>query len=101
MDRHNLWKSVDNFKRKVFLKNEIKKSFLKSIKKNKYMSYLQRSKASFYLSSLPKTSTITYRNNRCYVTGRSQSVDKKTNMSRFEFRKRTYSSDLPGFKRAS
>ena len=65
------------------------------------MSYIQRYKASFYLSNLPKTSTLTYVNNRCYITGRSQSVDIKTKMSRFEFRKQIYSSYLPGYKRAS
>lgn len=101
MDRHNLWISIDNYKRKLYLKNEIKKKILKSIKKNKYMTYIQRYKASFYLSNLPKTATLTYVNNRCYITGRSQSVDIKTKMSRFEFRKQVYSSYLPGYKRAS
>lgn len=101
MDRHNLWKNVDNFKRKLFLKNEIKKQLLKSIKKNKYLSYLQRTKASFYISNLPRTATLTYATNRCYVSGRSQSVDRKTRLSRFKFRNHAYASDLPGLKRAS
>jgi len=101
MDRHELWQNVDNYKRKMFVKNEIKKQLLKSIKKNKYMTYMQRTRASFYLSNLPKIATITYVNNRCTVSGRSQSVDRKTRTSRFVFRQSMYKSDLPGFGRAS
>ena len=101
MDRHDLWRNVDIYKRKIFLKNEIKKSLLKSIKKNKYLSYMQRNKAAFYLANLPKISTISYVNNRCYLSGRSQAVDRKTRSSRFTFRSETYKSHLPGFRRAS
>lgn len=101
MDRHSLWKNIDNYKRKLFLKNEIKKKLLKAIKKNKYMTYAQRYKASFYLSNFPKIATITYSNNRCFISGRSQAVDRKTTTSRFEFRQFIYKSNLPGFRRAS
>jgi ribosomal protein S14 len=101
MDRHELWKSVDLYKRKLFIRNEIKKQLLKSIKKNKYATYLQRSRASFYLSNLPLTANLSVINNRCFVTGRSQSVDRKTRTSRFVFRNKVYQSDLPGFSRAS
>ncbi len=101
MDRHDLWKNVDSYKRKIFLKNEIKKQALKSIKKNHYLPYIYRNKAAFYLSNLPKIATISYLNNRCYVSGRSQSVDRKTRTSRFVFRSKIYASDLPGFRRAS
>ena len=85
----------------MYVKNEIKKQLLRSAKKNKYLTYLQRSRAAFHMSNLPKISTITYVNNRCSVSGRSQSVDRKTRTSRFVFRENMYKSDLPGFRRAS
>ena len=65
------------------------------------MTYAQRYRASFYLSNFPKISTISYVNNRSFITGRSQAVDRKTTTSRFEFRQIIYKSDLPGFRRAS
>ncbi len=65
------------------------------------MTYSQRYKASFYLSNFPKIATITYSNNRCFLSGRSQSVDRITSTSRFEFRQNIYKSYLPGFRRAS
>ena len=101
MDRHELWKSIDLYKRKLFIRNEIKKQLLKSIKKNKYATYLQRNRAAFYLSNLPTTANLSVTNNRCFITGRSQSVDRKTRTSRFVFRSKAYRSDLPGFSRAS
>lgn len=101
MSRHDLWCSIDHFKRKMFLKNELKKQLLKAAKRNKYMSYVQRNKAAFHLSNLPKVASKTVINNRCVISGRSQSVDKKTRLSRFVFREKTYKSHLPGFRRAS
>ena len=101
MDRHELWKNVDTYKRKIFLKNEIKKQLLKALKKNRYLSYMHRYKASYYLSNLPKIATVSYLNNRCYVSGRSQSIDRKTTTSRFIFRTQVYKSNFPGFRRSS
>jgi ribosomal protein S14 len=101
MDRHNLWISVDSYKRKIFLKNEIKKKLLKALIKSRYMTYIQRSKASFHITHLPKISSRTFTNNRCFVSGRSQAVDRKTRTSRFVFRKSAYDSHLPGLGRAS
>ena len=101
MSRHDLWRNMDHFKRKIFLKNELKKHLLRAVRFNRYMSYIQRNKAAFHLSNLPKISSKTVINNRCFVSGRSQAVDQKTRLSRFVFRQKTYRSHLPGFKRAS
>lgn len=101
MDRHNLWVSMDNYKRKIFIKQEIKKILLVSYKSSKKATYLNRYKASFYLSMLPRSSAKTRITNRCVFSGRVWAVNRKTNYSRFLFRDQAYNSNLPGFRRAS
>lgn len=101
MSRHNLWISVDNYKRKLFLKHEIKKQLLISNKKNKNSTYLARYKSSFYLSMLPQLSSKIQVNNRCVFTGRVWSVNRKTGYTRFVMRDESYKSNLPGIRRAS
>ena len=92
---------MDNYKRKVFLKNEIKRTILKSIKLNKKATYSSRYLASYYLSSSPRVSSRTNLVQRCNVSGRVWSVSKRTRTSRFVFRESVNNSLLPGFKRAS
>lgn len=101
MDRHTLWINVDNYKRKKFLKFEIKKNLLISIKKSKKISYLNRYKSAFYLSSITRSSSLTQINNRCSFSGRNRSVLKKTAYSRFYFRNESYEGNIPGCRRAS
>jgi len=101
MDRQTLWNSVDSYKRKIFLKNEIKRIVLKSISFNKYTSYSRRYLAKYFISTLPRFASITVVNNRCVYSGRSWGVNKKTGMSRFVHRNKVYSSDIPGCKKAS
>ena len=101
MDRHNLWNSIDNFKRQVFLKGELKKLILKSVKKSKSINYSRRYQASYYLSNLPRINSKVVLSNRCVVSGRIWSVNRRTKYSRFVFRKEVASSNLPGCKRAS
>jgi ribosomal protein S14 len=101
MDRHSLWKSLDHFKRKQFLKYEIKQLFLKSIKVNRYTSYSLRYKAVFYQSKFFKNKSRNKVKNLCIDSGRVKSVYKKTYFSRFRLRSHLYESNLPGFKRAS
>ena len=92
---------MDNYKRKIFLKNESKKILLKSIKKNKNVTYTKRHLSSFYISNLVRFSGQNYNVNRCVVSGRAWSVNRKTFTSRFVFRNKAYASLIPGCKRAS
>jgi ribosomal protein S14 len=39
--------------------------------------------------------------NRCYVSGRSWGVNKRTSTSRFVLRKKVYESLIPGCRRSS
>lgn len=70
MDRHDLWVSVDKYKRKLFLKHEIKKTLLIALKKSKKVNYLNRYRSSFYLSLSPQLSSRIQLRNRCVFTGR-------------------------------
>lgn len=101
MDRHNLWVSVDNYKRKAYLKYEIKKILLVSYKKSKKINYMTRYRAAFHLSMIPRSLSKTRLSNRCVFSGRVWSVNRKTNYSRFVFRDEAYKSNIPGFRRAS
>jgi len=92
---------VDNYKRQIFIKNEIKKSILKSVILNRNTSMHRRYLANFYLTRFPKISSRCYNVNRCVVSGRSTGINRKTSFSRFIFRTSAYSSLLPGFRRAS
>lgn len=101
MSRHKLWISVDNYKRVIFLKYEIKRKLLKSIKYNVYIPLYKRYLALYFMSKLPRFSSSIYSNNRCVETGRVWHNHSKTNLSRFNLRTKIYQSNLPGFKRAS
>jgi len=57
-------------KRKLFIKNEIKKQFLTSIKSSRIVPFNRRYQAAYYLSKLPKLSSITQVRNRCVLSGR-------------------------------
>ena len=101
MDRHNLWIAVDRYKRKIFLKKELKRLLLKSIKINKNATLSRRYLAAYLLSRQPRFSASTFSNNRCTISGRVWSVNGKTGYGRFVFRTKAYNSELPGFRRAS
>ena len=101
MSRHNLWISVDNYKRTVFLKSEFKKLILRSVRSNRKVPYAKRYQAAFYLSLLPRFSSRSVVRNRCSVSGRFWSLNRRTRYSRFVFRSEAYSSNIPGCARAS
>lgn len=71
MDRHNLWLSVDKYKRKLFIKKELKRLILKSIKVNKKCSLSRRYLAAYLLSKQPRFSALNFYNNRCTISGRA------------------------------
>jgi ribosomal protein S14 len=101
MTRHKLWIKLDNYKRHIFLKNEIKKKILKSIKVSKKVPYLLKYKASYYNTFLLKSTSKAFFVNRCVLSGRVWGVNKNSNYSRFIFRKKVYKTDIPGSKRSS
>lgn len=61
---------MDNYRRKLFLKNEIKKVLLKSIIKNQSLPRTYRYFALFNRSKLIRNSSSTQIQNRCVKTGR-------------------------------
>lgn len=101
MPRETQWKLVDNFKRKLFLKHEIKKIILKSILKNDNLPRTYRYFAFFNKSKLIRQSSISQQKNKCVKTGRRWYLVKNTKYSRFVFRIESYKGHLPGFSRAS
>ncbi len=101
MIRENRWKFIDIFRRKLFLKNELKKIILKSLIKNNNIPLSHRYYALYNKSKLYRFSSISQQKNKCVETGRIWSTVKKTNYSRFFFRTESNVGNLPGFKRAS
>jgi len=101
MIRENRWKTLDNFKRKLFLKNELKKIILKSIINNVSLPTSYRYFALYNKSKLMRLSSLTQQKNKCAMTGRVWSTVKLTHYSRFLFRIESNNGNLPGFKRAS
>jgi len=53
------------------------------------------------LNKLPRNSSITRIRNRCILTGKAQSVDKKTGLSRNILRKLILNGQLVGLKKSS
>ena len=101
MTRENQWKLLDNYRRKLFLKNEIKYFFLKSVLTDSRLPATYRYYAIFKRTKLSRNGSSALLQNRCVRTGRVWSVKKYANYSRFFFRTESYSGNLPGFQRAS
>jgi len=101
MIRENRWKMLDNFRRKLFLKNEIKRLILKSIIKNSHLPLSYRYFALYNKSKLLRLSSLNQQKNKCVQTGRTWSTVKLVKYSRFLFRTESNKGNLPGFRRAS
>lgn len=99
--RQKQWNLIDNLKRKIFIKNELKTLLLKNVIKNNLIKNIYKYYAIFNKTKIKKSSSIIKQNNRCIRTGRQWSINKLTRYSRFVFRKESYIGNLPGFKRAS
>ena len=61
---------LDNFRRKLFIKNELKKIILKSVIKNKQLPLTYRQFASYNKNKLVRFSSIVQQKNKCVKTGR-------------------------------
>ena len=101
MIRENRWKYLDNLRRKLFVKNELKKILLKSIIKNTKLPLSYRYFALYNKSKLLRFSSITQQKNKCVINVRTWSTVKLTRYSRFLFRTESNKGNLPGFRRAS
>lgn len=101
MNRRLQWKLMDNYRRKLFLKNGIKKNILTGIIKNQNIPLVYRYLAYWNKSKLSTLTSFTKHQNRCVSTGRIWGLNKLTKYSRFYFRTESYKGNLPGFNRAS
>ena len=101
MNRENRWKKLDNFKRKLFLKNELKSIILKNIINNEKLPTTCRYFALYNKSKMLRLSSKIQQKDKCVISGRIWSTVKLTKYSRFVFRIESNKGNLPGFKRAS
>lgn len=70
MIRENRWKMIDNFRRKLFLKHELKRILVHSMVKNTKLPITYRYYAQFNKSKLLRFSSITQQKNKCVKSGR-------------------------------
>ena len=101
MIRESQWKFMDNLKRKLFVKTELKRKLLKSIIKNTQLPNSYRYLALWNYSKISRISSKTVQQNRCVLTGRIWYVLKTLKYSRFVLRTEANKGNLPGFRRAS
>jgi len=99
--REKQWVNLDYFRRKLFIKYEIKKVILHSLIHNHYVSNSYKYIALYKKSNIFRWSNVIQQNNRCFLSGRPWYVSKITRLSRFKFRSESGKGNLPGFKRAS
>lgn len=92
---------IDKFRRKLFLKSELRRLLLKFVVKNTLISQAHRYLALYSYSKISRTTARIQAKNRCVKTGRIWAVRKQSGYSRFVFQREAYHGHLPGFKRAS
>ena len=95
MNRQNLLKNLDNYKRKFFLKNEIKNKIL-NVKNNSYGSKLDLEAFRFLSVNISTTHKISKINNKCVNSGRNHNVFNKFKLSRFELRTSLKKNEISG-----
>lgn len=78
---------LDNIKRKLFLKNEIKKLILKSIFQNRYIKNTKRFYIKIKLLQFKKQGAIAFQKKRCILTGQSNSIYKNFEINRHMVKK--------------
>lgn len=78
---------LDNIKRKLFLKYEIKKLILKSIFQNRYIKNTKRFFIKIKLLRFKKQGAITFQKKRCVLTGQSNSIYKNFEINRHMVKK--------------
>lgn len=85
MNRELGWKLLDSYRRKNFLKYEIKNIFLKNFN-NRGLSILEVYAIQMKLSKIKPIHSVARINHRCVISGRTHNVNSKFKMSRFFLR---------------
>ena len=101
MSRQQQWIKLDCYRRREFLKAELKKKILKTLIKNAKTVNSVRYYAYYNYTLLSRSASVAKIRNRCVVSGRRHMIVKKTRYSRFVFRKEAYAGVLPGLKRGN
>jgi len=71
MTRQQQWKNLDNFRRKLAIKMELRRNLLLSITSATSIPLIQRYNAQFNLSHILKRSSRNKIRNRCTISGRT------------------------------
>ena len=71
MTRHEQWKFLDKLRRRLFVKQELRRVLLRSITRSKVTPLAQRYSAQFSLVHIPRQSSRNKLQNRCVVSGRN------------------------------
>lgn len=101
MSRRKQWVLLDNFKRKLFIKYELKRTLLKSLINNTNVPLVYRYYAFFKKINNPRRSVLSQQKNRCVRSGRAWGTLNFTQYSRFVLRTESYKGNLPGFRKSS
>jgi ribosomal protein S14 len=78
---------LDNIKRKLFLKYEIKKLILRSIFQNRYTKNTKRFYIKIKLLKFKKNINISFQKKRCILTGQSNGIYKNFEINRHMIKK--------------
>ena len=90
---------LENYKRKLFLKYELKQLILKIFYKNKINFNKNYLLILFYKSITKKNKLKIKLSYRCVISGRNFNIMRKLAVSRFIFRKYLKLSLIPGFQK--
>ena len=101
MNRQEQWLLLDNFRRKMYFKKELRLKLLNTLQKNNLLKKSTTLFIKFQKASGQDQNFRTKPNNRCLISGRNHAVLKKTSTSRFFYRVSSYRSFLPGVRRYS
>ena len=95
--------SVENNKRRARLVKKFagRRSRLKAIANDEKLTMEERFEARLKLAELPRNSAAGRVRNRCEVTGRPRSVNRKTRMSRIALRELGSRGLVPGLVKSS
>jgi small subunit ribosomal protein S14 len=95
--------SVENNKRRARLVKKFsgRRDRLKAIANDEKLSMEERFEARLKLAELPRNSSATRVRNRCEVTGRPRSVNRKMKMSRIALRELGSKGLIPGLVKSS
>ena len=95
--------AVENNKRRMRLAKKYagRRTRLKAIANDLKLTMEERFEARLKLSELPRNSAINRVRNRCEITGRPRSVNRKTRMSRIALRELGSKGLVPGLVKSS